>query len=571
MTARYDIAQLGHMTGGEHFKLSRGRWVRPDGGPVDLFHFFRCERADWNKVPEGSATRRNAYQLKRDAENAARLSSAAWGSDYGFQEAREGIRALCDQEGVKYPESKWGIYPEMLRTEAPEWWGRQLKKADRRALEYAALKAGAINHYCSQELLKMRQIQRRDTVELLRRLEAVCELQDGEQIKRDLLDLVRSSQANPAVRRAELMCRIRGFEEYAKARGHVALFLTATCPSRFHRNSGEDRWNGASPREAQDYLCEVWARARAALKRAGIELYGVRIAEPHKDACPHWHMLYWFRNSKEARDAVRIMRAYFLADTPDEPGAQRRRFTIKRINPRRGSATGYIAKYVCKNVDGVFRDGGETRTFADARRNATTGKMEETGIASDHAALCVEAWASCWGVRQFQIIGGPNVGVWRELRRMREEYTGEGADLVEPLRAAADAGQWDLFMQLDGEHRARFGGRVRVWSETSTDKLIELQRQGRIEDDEAVKSCLNKWQEPKLREVKGVAVGWMKLKTRFLKWVLMLKKALEEKSRAQIEREAIFDFMERIHAGRAAAAGAEATAAKPPGPLEFCQ
>ncbi|MDN3519113.1 replication endonuclease [Aquisalimonas lutea] len=40
-----------------------------------------------------------------------------------------------------------------------------------------------------------------------------------------------------------------------------------------------------------------------------------------------------------------------MEDTPDEPGASRHRFQVERIDPQRGTATGYVAKYVAKGID----------------------------------------------------------------------------------------------------------------------------------------------------------------------------------------------------------------------------
>lgn len=129
-----------------------------------------------------------------------------------------------------------------------------------------------------------------------------------------------------------------------------------------------------------------------------------------------------------------------LADCPGEPGAAKHRFKFERIDRSKGTATGYIAKYICKNVDGLKEDGEDI------------GLDFGSGKKADEAAARVKVWASTLGVRQFQQIGGPSVTVWRELRRIAQDAQQPilDMDLFEGPRSAADRSMWALFWLLQG-------------------------------------------------------------------------------------------------------------------------
>jgi hypothetical protein len=318
-----------------------------------------------------------------------------------------------------------------------------------------------------------------------------------------LAELAELSISNPTIRRSELMTRIGGFEAYANAQDHVAMFYTITTPSRFHsHNQGgaiNPNWDGSTPRQGAEYLQAVWARIRAAWGRAEIAPYGFRVAEPHHDGTPHWHLLLFMPKSQEKRSsrivkdhAFGMFKPHFswskklekeygdgryvrsggfclIGSAGGEPGAAKYRYKAVEIDRSRGTAAGYIAKYIAKNIDGFALD-------ADLY-----GKDPIEG------ARRVAAWASTWGIRQFQQIGGPPVGVWRELRRVDES-----PGLIEKIREVADAGDWQAYVsRMGGAGAARRAAPV------------SLYKLGAVDLDTG-EIRINRYHEPAADQVRGV-------------------------------------------------------------------
>lgn len=337
------------------------------------------------------------------------------------------------------------------RLACPRWWRRQIRKHYTRRAESHLRAAGFVHKrrqlYASDRAVAHRRERKFADRALLQELVAVSDA--GDQL--ELWDVAEKSQANPVLRRAELMTRMRGFEECAEAAGHGALFITLTCPSAFHRmhanGTRNDRWEGFAPREGQQWLCRMWARARAKLKRMCVSFYGFRIAEPHHDGTPHWHLLCFAASAGLA--ALReVLRVVWLSEYADEPGAREYRSKFVPIVREKGSAAGYVAKYVAKNVDG-FEVGEDFEAV-------------EGHDAKDTSAR-VAAWASAHGIRQFQQIGGPSVCVWRELRRLRDRV--DLVPSIEAARKAADAGEWAQFIAAVGGVAVGRRSSVGIWLE----------------------------------------------------------------------------------------------------------
>lgn len=355
---------------------------------------------------------------------------------------------VCDSMGVDMPRGlvAAGV---VKRGQCETWWRRALRKRVARVVEHGAIRLGLVNRtvgaYASDGAVKRRAGQLARNAAALDK--TLFRNEAGQVYK--LSELAALSVANPDVRRGELMVRIRGAEEHADAAGHPGLFVTLTCPSRFHavlstsKKGGGLRMNPKyneenTPRAAQMWLRQMWARARAQMAREGLTVYGIRVAEPHHDGCPHWHALLWFASEEQLQAGRDALLSHWLSDAGDERGAKKNRVNLKRM--KAGGAAGYVAKYVAKNVGGSVNVDGHT----DDGQKVETGGVK--GVER------VDAWASTWGIRQFQTIGLPPVGVWRKLR-------GVDAGQVEQARVNGDAVAWKAWgaCQKVGEVAADFG------------------------------------------------------------------------------------------------------------------
>ena len=381
----------------------------------------------------------------------------------------------------------------LLKAQDHKWWARKLKTVRSRYLEHLEIATGevgrdlfnsidkkgakttkrrGISAYCSKQAIAEYTTNRERGQRYLESLELVNEQSDVI----SLMKAVEAGVANPENMRNELMLRIRETEELADEMGYTGGFYNITAPSRFHANS--PTWDGSTPKDASLYLNKLYSQARAKLDRLEIPYFGIRVAEPHADGCTHWHMLLWmptryydkvnhilrryftrddrevffqrFKNRKSLRarytKARRIWglnkskKVYTRAPVKNYFPSSPRYTAIKMLpaqigkdGKKTGGAAAYVAKYVSKNIDG----------FALANEYDA-----ETGEKLTQAVNPVKAWASTWGIRQFQFQKSPSITIWRELRRVREEV--QGNEQLEQIRQAADKGDFKTFVTLMG-------------------------------------------------------------------------------------------------------------------------
>ena len=398
-------------------------------------------------------------ELKRLAHNLADIMGSEFMREFDFQMARTEdphfstlsgygrMGFLASHLNTNVP--AWRAYCDetleaetalsaVARLQSSTWWLNRLRRMHARWREHLMVATGYVQKksapYASDPCVHEWQAQKKANREYINAME--LEDQDtGERIS--LADKVHGSIANPAIRRSELMVRMRGFEDLAKAAGLAGEFYTLTAPSRYHATLKDgrrnDKYTGASPRDTQHYLCKVWSKTRASWKRHGIRVFGFRVVEPHHDATPHWHLLL-FMHPEHVEQVRAIFREYALAVDGHEPGAQENRFKAVPIEEEHGSSTGYIAKYISKNIDGYALD---------------DEKDDETGEPLKDMARRVNAWSSRWAIRQFQQIGGAPVTVYRELRRLRDRELVLHPEIAE-AHTAADEGNWAGYITAQG-------------------------------------------------------------------------------------------------------------------------
>ncbi|MEJ5178854.1 replication endonuclease [Erwinia sp. MYb416] len=410
------------------------------------------------------------------------------------------------------------------RMSTERWWKNRLRRVAASWREHLQIALANVSKKHTPYASTMNVIEWREQKRRTREFLKGMDLQDDDGNRISLIDKYDGSVANPAIRRCELMTRIRGFEDICNEMGFVGEFYTITAPSRYHATiktgHRNRKWNGANPSETQRYICSVWQKVRAKLHREDIRIFGIRVAEPHHDATPHWHMLMFMLPGDV--DRVReILRDYAFQEDSSElttDKARKARFHAEAIDSEKGSATGYVAKYISKNIDGYALDGELD---------------DESGKELKETAPAVSAWAARWHIRQFQFVGGAPVTVYRELRRMADSETAHGLSIeFAAVHDAADQGEWAEYVNAQGGPFVRRDElAVRTWYQSGDE--------------------LNEYGEETVR-IKGVystAVGEdTPILTRLVQWKIVPKKATQQADASDaplsvLSVESAFDFV----------------------------
>nr|AAA23399.1 unknown [Escherichia coli] len=156
-----------------------------------------------------------------------------------------------------------------------------------------------------------------------------------------------------------------------------------------------------------------------------------------------------FMRKKDRRAITALLRKFAIREDREELGNNTGpRFKSELINPRKGTPTSYIAKYISKNIDG---------------RGLAGEISKETGKSLRDNAEYVNAWASLHRVQQFRFFGIPGRQAYRELRLLAGQAARQQGDKkastpilddprLDAILAAADAGCFATYIMKQGAY-----------------------------------------------------------------------------------------------------------------------
>ena len=321
------------------------------------------------------------------------------------------------------------------RMSSPRWWETRLSRQINQIKEHLLISLGMVQAkkslYISNETIMLREKDIRERVSFLS-IRKVVNAETQEE-KDTLLHMAMSGIANPRIQKSELTQILFGTYKYALQHKHVCRFITITLPKSFHATTINGTpcsgWKGLTPKQAHDHLQGAWTKARSALSE--IACYGTRFVEPHHDSTPHWHILVYIPQENDSK-VISTINKYFstIVDSSSfDSKIDMKLFTNEAV-------LHYMMKFLASSFPGV------------ADENAINDK---TGKPISCEAKNAKLWASQWGIRRFQHFGLPEIGAWRECRKVRSHnITHELGHAAEAVRHAADHGDFQGYIEAQG-------------------------------------------------------------------------------------------------------------------------
>lgn len=342
---------------------------------------------------------------------------------------------------------------QAARVRDAKFWRRFLVRRVREARERLHLQLGLVGkgarQYCSEGAREHRKMQLIKQAEWLQNtvLRAVI---DGKLVELPLAQVAKGAHQ----KLSKLYAFIAAMDRLAVDAGLTVALLTTTLEGAWHANPEYKReghrWNGASPREANQELGARFQAIRRDLEKQGIKLSGLWTGEPHADGCPHRH--HWLMYAPQHQRAVL---AAFLKYFPGKLKLRRDahaggdiiigtredalRGLHRKLKPNegaqvdvsltdrtKGSGASYVLKYVMKAVLPELSYEGLAAPLGNAANENQTGKLARKRSATEarkelRTLQSVDAHRATWRMRSFQLFGVRNcLSLWDELRRIKQ-------------------------------------------------------------------------------------------------------------------------------------------------------
>jgi hypothetical protein len=217
---------------------------------------------------------------------------------------------------------------------------------------------------------------------------------------------------------SELYVFSKGIDQLAQNNGMRYMLITLTCPPHMHANPTTNcSWDGTQVKQAYQFLNNANQAVKRRLANKGISFsngasFGIIVSEPHRDGCPHLHILMYYQPQHEELIVDEYRKEFNWHERAID-------FSIEdpnREDAARGSS--YLFKYLSES----FYEGEDASNDASNKR---------------HKAKNIATWRSQVGIRAFRTFGLQRCAtLWRNCRKLKEVKEDCGPILQNAIEAA---------------------------------------------------------------------------------------------------------------------------------------
>jgi len=199
---------------------------------------------------------------------------------------------------------------------------------------------------------------------------------------------------------------ILGYSETAFERGLQSIFITLTCPSEYHSSSAS--YERRTFEDAHIWLTIFYQALFGYISRKyklGVDFWGIRAVEVHKDGCPHWHILIYASSEVEQLLRNRLQSLY-----------ERQSIELKNYYAN------HHGEIIKTRLPEKYDEYKEAISYIFENSFAGKGASQKASVAAMRQRIAI----SCACKRQYQLIGIKGASKIKELRRHVKRESGIG-------------------------------------------------------------------------------------------------------------------------------------------------